>query len=502
MLRHLIGIGLLSICLLNLQSCKVGPNFKVPSPPLTHKFTRTPLPAKTVSSKGPGGEGQYLVEGMDIPHEWWTLFQSPELNHLIVEGMMHNPSVDIAQAALHQAQDNWRAEVGALMPTITANFAAERERFNTGSFGITPQDNTFNLYNANVAVSYPLDVFGGIRRQVEAAGAQVDYQRYEVEATYLTLTANIVTSVINEASLREQIKTTEYLIKIQSNLLKLINLQYKLGGTSLADVLTQQTLVSQTMASLPPLQKNLALLQNSLSVLLGTLPSESQLPEFTLDKLHLPRTLPLGVPSTLVCQRPDVQASLALLHAASAQIGVATANLLPQFLLSGAYGSQANKIENLFDPTTLVWNLMAQATQTVFQGGTLIARRQAAIDAFKEAAAQYRLTVLQAFQNVADSLNAVTIDAQTLQADTIAEMAAKKNMRITEKQYQLGSVSFLILLNAEDQYQQTILARVQAEAARYSDTAALFQALGGGWWHPAPPALMLGIPPPDKTKPS
>lgn len=489
---HLRSFAFLSIAGL-LGSCAVGPDFRSPPPPQVASYTESPLPAQTASTSGKGGNQQRFVPGMDIPPQWWALFHSPALNNLVALGIVNNPNIKAAQASLRVAMENQRAEFGALFPTVTGQFSAERERFVGSTFGQNSPGSTFNLFTASVSVSYVLDVFGGIRRQIEAQGAEVDYQYFELQATYLTLTANIVTTAITEASLRGQIEATYELIKSQQESLKIIQQQFVLGGVSKASILLQQTQLAQTVATLPPLEKNLAQTRHLLAVLVGALPSQANLPIFNLNELHLPRHLPMSLPSSLVRQRPDVQAAEALLHQASAQIGVATANLLPQFNLSGSYGSSSNQLKNLFDPSTIFWNITGQAMQTLFDAGTLSARRRAAIGSFQQAYAQYRETVLQAFQNVADTLKALQHDAVALRASTEAEIAARKSLQLIRGQFRLGATDYLALLSAELQYQQTRIIRIQAQALRYSDTAALFQALGGGWWN-RPPLPASAIP--------
>ncbi len=328
-----------------------------------------------------------------------------------------------------------------------------------------------------------MDIFGGIRRQIEASEAQLNYQQYVVEATYLTLTSNIVTTAITEASIRAQIQATEELISAQAAILEITKKKFILGGASKLDILAQETQLAQTEASLPPLQNSLAKTRHALSVLVGELPSKSCLPSFNLNDLHLPTELPVSLPSSFVCQRPDIRASEALLHAASAQIGVATANLLPQITLTGNVSLISNMWDTFFDYKSFIWSAMASLTQPIFQGGALIAQRDSAIAAFEQAFAQYRQTVLQAFQNVADTLRALEIDAHQLQIQTMAEEASLNTLTLTKTQYILGAVSYLNLLDADRQYHQARIGRIQAQAARYADTAALFQALGGGWWN-------------------
>lgn len=465
-----------------IAGCEVGPDFHSPAPPLTNRYTDIPVAQQTVSAPTPGGESQIIHYGQAIPAQWWVLFHSTPLNCLIAQGIERNPNLLAAQAALRVAGQNLRAGEGALFPSINLTGSGVRQRVSGDEFGIpAAPSQTYNLYQIAFNVSYTLDAFGGIRRKIEALGAQVDFQRYEWDAAYLTLTSNIVTTAITDASLRAQIAATVDLINEQQQILQIVQQQFKLGGVSQGIVLTQATLLAQTQSSLPPLQKNLAQNRDALAVLAGDLPSRSRLPPFHLSDLNLPRNIPLGVPCALVRQRPDVQAAEALLHAASANIGVATANLWPKITLTANYGWAATLINQLFERQKSVWLYGLEFMQPLFQGGALIAQRRAAIAAFDQAFWQYQQTVLTAFQNVADSLHALEIDAVALRDTAQAENAARANFVLTRKQYQLGGVSFLTLLTAEQQYQQTRLSRVKAEAQRYLDTAALFQSLGGGW---------------------
>lgn len=472
-----------------LTGCLVGPNFHSVPAPNVNSYTESPDPKKTVSIGGiKAGKAQYFAAGKDIPAEWWWLFHSTELNDLIRTGLINSPNLAAAVAAIQQAQENANAQVGtSLFPAVNLQINAERQRLTVQEFGFSnAQGTTFNLYTPQVTVSYTLDIFGGARRQIEALCAQVDYQKYQLEAAYLTLTSNIVIRAVNIASYRAQIQATHDLITIQERLLQIVSQQFQIGGASRADILSQQSQLAQTRATLPPLMQNLSASEHALSVLVGAFPSENHLPLFDLNKLTLPTELPVSLPSLLVRQRPDIRASEALLHAASAQIGVATANLLPQITISGAYGWTATTLGDLFSPTSKIWNITGELLQPIFNGGALHAKRRAAIAAFKQAAAQYHQTVLQAFQNVADTLRALENDAQTLKAQEQAEIAARESLDLTEKQFRIGGVNYLSLLNAERQYQQAHISRIQAQAARYQDTAALFQALGGGWWNRDP----------------
>ncbi len=474
----------LSLFSASLTGCMVGPDFHSPKSPQTTRYTETNLPKKTVSTPGLGqaGKSQYFVEGKDIPAEWWTLFHSSELNALIQQGLNNSPNLAAAEAALRVAQETLNAQIGnSLYPQVNLQVNGQRTRTSTATFVGTSGSNLFNLYNVSVPVTYTLDMFGGLRRQIEGLRAQVSYQQYQLEAAYLALTSNIVTTAITAASLQSQIQATHELIRIQKDQLYIVKGQFNLGGASRANVLSQEAQLEQTRASLPPLEQNLAKSHHALAVLIGSLPSETHIPAFDLDKIRLPARLPVSLPSSLVRQRPDIRASEALLAAASAQVGVATANLYPQITLSASYGWVNSSTGNFFSPENKAWNWGGQLLQPVFNGGALRAQKREAVDAYEQSAAQYRQVVLQAFQNVADTLRALQHDAETLQAQRSAEIDSRRSMVLTQDQYRLGGVNYVSLLNANQQYQLARISRIQAEAARYNDTAALFQALGGGW---------------------
>lgn len=480
-----VTAGLIAAACMAMGGCTVGPDFRTPAAPVATEYTATALPPQTASAPVAGGETQHFAPGQAIPAQWWHLFHSPALDQLIRQALKENPTLAAAQATLRQAQENLRARSGTeYYPGVDASLTGSRQKATGAAFG---QPNGggffFGLYNATVNVSYSLDLFGGGRRELEALQSQVDYQGYQLEAAHLTLTANIVTTAVQEASLRTQLKATRDIIVLQEKQLALVERQFQLGGAARSDVLAQQAQVAQTRTGLPPLEKALAQTRNQLAVYAGSLPNEAALPEFDLDKLHLPQELPLSLPSMLVRQRPDILASEGLLHAAGAQVGVATANLYPQITLTASMGSQAARIQDLFAPGTSIWSLGAGLVQPVFHGGELTAKRRAAIAAYDQAAAQYRGTVLQAFQNVADVLQALEADARALQSQADAERAARETLEVTQQQFQFGAVNYLALLNAQRQHQQAQIGLVQAQAARFADTAALFQAMGGGWWN-------------------
>ncbi len=482
-----LRIALAGFTAIALSGCTVGPNFHVPKPPSSRTYTAAPLPAQTVSAPTVGGVSQRFAFAHKLSSQWWKLFQSSKLDALIKEGLVNNPTLMAAKAALREARENLGAESGALLyPGVNASLQASRQRTpSTVSVGSSLQ---YNLFNASVSVSYLLDLFGSTRRQLEALRAQVDYQRYQVEGAYLVLTANIVTTAVNEASLRGQIQATRDILTAERKLLRVVQQQFQLGAVSRSSVLSQESQLAITAATLPPLQKRLFYARHALAVLVGKLPSTAKLPQFELSSLRLPAVLPVSLPSALVRQRPDIRAAQALLHQACAQIGVATANLYPQITLSASYGFESLDATTLFNGQSAIWNFGAGLLQPVFHAGELRARRRAAIAAFQQAAAQYRETVLTAFQNVADVLRALQSDAQALKAEAQAVSATRATLKLTRQQFQLGAVSYQALLTAQRDYQQTRINQITAEANRYADSAALFQALGGGWWNDQPPS--------------
>ena len=468
-------------CSLALSGCTVGPDFKQPDAPAVQGYSKEPLLSKTTSAETNGGEAQQFVSGMDIPAQWWTLFQSAPLNAVIEQALKASPDLQSAKAALHAAQEQVAVQRGAYFPSVDASLAPTRQKVATTPIqSATP---VFNLQTAQVSVSYTVDAFGGNRRAVENLQAEADQQRFQLEAAYLTLTANVVAAAVQEASLRAQISATEEVIKVQTTLLELLHRQYKLGDVAQADVAAQEAALAQSQATLPPLQNALSQQRDRLTALAGRFPSQELEETFVLSQLRLPQQLPVSLPSSLVQQRPDVRAAEEQLHAASAAVGVATANMLPQITLSANIGSAATTLGNLFTSGTGFWSLAGGITQPLFAGGALLHKKRASEALLEQASAQYRSTVIVAFQNVADSLRALQYDAETLRAQLLAERAAAHSLDISRKSVQLGASTPQTLLIAQQTYQQAVISLAQAQAARFADTAALFQALGGGWWN-------------------
>jgi NodT family efflux transporter outer membrane factor (OMF) lipoprotein len=468
-----------------LTACAVGPNFKPPAAPHSSGFAPPgAIPSELGSAQSGGLPAQHFADGLDIPGEWWTLFQSPPLNALIERALANSPTLEAAAAVLRQANETLAAERGSYYPSVSGTAGVQRQKVPGAALGAPQVPSViYTLNNATLNVSYTLDAFGGVRRKVESLGAQAEYERFALEAAYLSLTANLVTAAITEASLRAQIQATQDIAESQRKQLEIARRRLTAGGASRADVLQQQAVLQSTLAALPALRTQLAQQRNLLAAYSGVLPAEYAGAEFTLDSLTLPGELPLSLPSKLVEQRPDVREFSALLHEATAEIGVATANMLPQITLSGSYGGEATSFSNVFSPASVVWSLAASATQPIFKGGQLMHQRRAAVAAAEQAAANYRGTVITAFQNVSDTLHALKGDADALEAQSLAEQTAAESLKLVQVQYKSGAASYLLVLSAEQTYQTAAVALVKAKAQRYADTAALFQALGGGWWN-------------------
>jgi NodT family efflux transporter outer membrane factor (OMF) lipoprotein len=475
-----------------LAGCAVGPDYRRPAPPEVASYTGKELPAETDTAPGVGGGTQRFVPGGEIPAQWWELFRSEALDRWIREALANSPTLDAAEATLRRARETLRARSGELLPRVDGNVSASRQKLSGASLGQPDaRINPFTLYNASVDVSYTLDLFGKVRRELEALQAQVDYQRFQLEGAYLTLASNIVTAALLEASLRAELKATRYIAATEEEQLAIIEKKFELGGIARTDVLAQRASLAQTRAVLPPLEKRIAQNRHLLAVLAGRFPGDAaDLPEFDLEGFRLPEELPVSLPSSLVRQRPDIRSAEELLHAASATVGVATANLYPQITLSARYGTGASQIGDMFGPGTAAWGIGAGLLQPIFRGGTLEAERRAAIAAFDQAAAQYRETVLQGFRDVADVLRALEYDAMTLKAQAEAEAAARDTLDIARMQVRFGATSYLSLLNAQRQYFLARILLINVQSARFADTAALFQALGGGWWNREPGAGM------------
>lgn len=465
-------VAIFSLALVGLTACAVGPNFKRPQTPATDRYTAADLPPSFAS-------------GADIPYAWWKVYRSPALDAVVDSALRGNPTVQSAQAALRQANELVKAQRGVLFPQVQASYAPSRQRDAVGTLSptLTSGQAVYTLQTAQVSVSYMLDVFGGNRRQIESAQALADTQRYELEAAYLTLTSNIVAAAIEEAGLRAQIAANEDIVGSEREALDILDRQVTLGSIPQTGVMAQQALLAAAEAQLPPLRKALAMQRDLLAVLAGRSPGEPPLQTFELSALTVPENLPVSLPSALVRQRPDILAAEEQLHYASAQVGVAIADLLPQINLTATAGGVSTSLATLFASGNLFWSAGATLSQTLFAGGTLWHRKLAADAALDAAGAQYRTVVLTALQNVADTLYALQFDAEAVAADQRAEAAAHQSLEAARASLTQGSITYLDLLNAEQAQAQALANLEQARAAHLADTAALYVALGGGWWN-------------------
>jgi NodT family efflux transporter outer membrane factor (OMF) lipoprotein len=472
--------------LLLIAGCAVGPNFKKPAAPNVSSYTPTPLSTTSSTANTAGGEAQHF-RNIDIPGEWWALFHSKALNDLIERSLKANPDIKAAQAALKVARENVLAQKGAFYPSVTGSFSAGRHKTSKELSPFTASGALYyNLYTPQVSVSYVPDVFGLNRRTVESLAAQAEQARFALAASHITLSSNVVAAAIQEASLRAQIDAARQLIASSSNLVQVVRNQLAKHAATRADLAAQESQLAQVTATLPPLLKQLAQQRDLLAALSGGFPSRELTEKFELSNLQLPQKLPVSLPSRLVEQRPDVRQAEENMHSASAQIGVAVANRLPNFELTADAGTMALTAAKMFSAGAGFWDLGASVTQPIFQGGTLLHKERAARAAYVQATEQYRSTVVAAFQNVADTLNALQRDADALKSAAAATDAARITLDLTRRQLETGAAgeaNQLALLNAEQTYQQSTINLVQAQANRYADTAALFQALGGGWWN-------------------
>jgi NodT family efflux transporter outer membrane factor (OMF) lipoprotein len=439
-----------TVLLVVLTSCTVGPNFKKPAAPDTSGYTPHPIRNTEGVPGAVGGSAQHFVAGLDIPGQWWALFHSHALNTLIERSLRSNPDIKSAQEALIVAKENAYAQEGAFWPQISGGFTALRQK-SSSQLSLVTNTSTlnFNLFTPQVTVSYVPDVFGLNMRTVESLKAQAEQQRFALEATYLTLSSNVVNAAVQEASVRAQIAATERLIEVNRKMLEVLKDQLKTGYTNTPSVLAQEAQLATVIATLPPLQKQLEQTRDLVVRLAGAFPNEDLVEKFELASLDLPRELPLNLPSNLIEQRPDVRQAEESWHSACAQVGVSVANRLPTFMLSGNAGRTAVEIGELFNPGASFWTLSAAVSQPIFEGGTLLHRERSARATYRQTGEQYRSTVLTAFQNVADTLHALDEDAKALKAALDSDRAAKVSLDLTNEQVKVGYANVLALLSAE-----------------------------------------------------
>lgn len=465
---------------LGLVGCAAGPDFKRPTASSVAAYTAAPLPAQTASSPGAFGTPQRFNSASSVTTKWWAQFHSPKLDALVVQSLQHSPTIAAAQSTLRQARETYAAQSGStLYPQVSATLGAQTLQNNSAAMGLPGGQRRYDLYNAGVGVSYAFDLSGGNRRALEALAAQTEWRRYQLDSAQLSLAGAVVATAVKQALLAAQIDALQQILAAQQEQLEITRARERLGVATASDIATLQTQMEQTRASIAPLRNSADQAVHLLAVLSGQEPGAAKNPRFTLGDFTLPADLPLSLPSELVRQRPDILAAEALLHAASAQIGVTVSKQYPQLTLSANLGSQALTAASLFGGGSMIWGVAGQLAQPLFKPG-LKAEARAAESGFDAAAANYRETVLQGLRQVADVLRSLEHDAQALQAQNAAEASARTSLQLVEQQYALGTANALQLLTAQQQLQQTRIGLIAAQAARLNDTALLYQALGGG----------------------
>lgn len=475
-----VGSGCLVLSLLVLSSaCMVGPDFSRPAAPRQEAYLREPTPAAVEAE----GQVQRFVPGGEVTPDWWRFFQSAPLDALVRQAISDNMTLQAAQARLRQSQDTLMAGYGVFYPQLDARFGASRQRSTLAQQGLTNTGSIFNVLTLSGTISYTFDVFGGERRAIEGLQAQVENQTWLTQAAYLTLTANVVNTAIARAAYAAQIEATQQLIELQRQQLQSTEVQVRSGTSPYSATLSLQSLIASNEALLPALQQKVSQAEHLLATLEGVMPADARLPDIRLTGLSLPENLPVSLPSVLVRQRPDILSAEALLHQASADIGVATAAMFPSFSLTGTYGTAGSSTGSLFSSAGRFWSVGPSVDIPLFEGGRLWYGRQAAIDAYQQASANYRQVVLESFAQVADVLKALEYDAQVLQKQAEAQATAQEALRLLQANYRSGLVTYLELLVADVQLHQVNIAYLQALAQRHQDTVALFVALGGGWWN-------------------
>jgi NodT family efflux transporter outer membrane factor (OMF) lipoprotein len=464
-----------------LEGCQVGPDFVRPGPPGIATYTAEKAAPPLVPGKGE--PAQRLVSGKAIPAAWWRLFRSPPLDGVVRQAIAGSPTIEAAKATLAQAQQAVRQAGGAYYPQVDFAAAVERQRGPAFQLGVSPTGlHTFSLYTLGPTVSFSPDVFGATARHLEQQAALAENQAFQLAAAQLTITGNAVAESLTIASLRLQIGVIEAIIADDERNLSLVRQKFEAGKAPRTDTLTAESQLTNDRARLPPLGQQLVAAEHALTILLGKYPAEWSPPPFDLADFTLPADLPVSLPSALVRQRPDILAAEARLHASSAAIGVAVAQMYPTIILSASVETAALAPASLFQGSGLVWTLLAGLTAPIFHGGALEAQKQGAIEAFRAAFATYRQTVLQAFGQVADTLRALDHDAKLMEAERQALDVAGASVDLRRRGYAAGKNDVLQLLDAERGYQQARLGYARAEAQRYLDSAQLFVAMGGGWW--------------------
>lgn len=466
----------LAACALAAGACTVGPNFTRPAAPTADRYTPQALRGEERSADG---TMQHISLGQDVEGSWWTLFRSDAIDNIVNEALEHNRTLAASTATLEQARELAAAQAGSRYPQIAATAGIGRQKYGEEFLGGLARPFAFTYYTVGPTVSYTLDLSGGIARGVEGSRAEAEVAQHELDAAYLTVTGQAVLQSLAIASTRAQIATLETLIAQDRDNLKLVQSAFDNGSVARIDVLAAQSEIVDDLTLLPPLRQDLAKAHHALSVMLGRVSASKLPPDVALDEITLPLELPVSLPSELVHRRPDILAAEAQLHVATSAVGVASSNLYPKIQLSATAALETLNADRLFDRTSAAWSLISGMTQPIFDGGTLRAEKRAAVDAMHASAANYEQTVLEAFAQVGDLLEALDHDAEELDAQTQAERGAQGRLELTRESYAEGNSGVIQVLDAERSYQRARLGYVRATAQRYIDTVQLFLALGG-----------------------
>jgi len=460
------------LVVLALAGCAVGPKVSVPPPPDMAAYT--PAPIRTAP-------GQRLVPGMAVPREWWRAFGSPKLDALVADALAHSPTLASAEATLTQLREQYRVQRGGQLPALVANPIGERGR-QSGELQPPLQNNSryYTIFSPGAQATFNPDVFGGLRAGAAGVRASAEIAAQQLRAARATLIGNVVTTTIQLAALDAQIAQARRALDAQTKNAAIGRRQEREGQIARADVAALDAQRAQSEAALPPLERSRGAARDQLALLTGRAPDRAPTDLPTLDELRLPADVPLAVPSRLVETRPDIQAAAAQLHVAAAAVGVAAAARLPVFNLTASVGTSSQAFRRLFNGDNVFWTLIAGVTAPLLDAGTLLHGQRAARAGLNIARAGYRSAVLTGLQNVADTLEAMGADAHAVVAAQAARDAARRSLGFAELQYREGQASAQPLLIAQATDANAASTAVQARAARISDTALLYVALGGG----------------------
>jgi NodT family efflux transporter outer membrane factor (OMF) lipoprotein len=463
--------GALAAALAGISGCVAGPNFVAPPAPAPAGYTSDPLPNLAAAHTT-------LASGQPAPDEWWALLDAPRLDGAIRQALAANRTLDAARSTLAEAQANSDAAQSGRYPHVDLDAGAGRQKYGAAFLGpehLPP----FTYYSIGPAISYTFDFAGGVRRGIEQHQAMTDFQKHELDAAALSVSGNVAMQALAAASARAQIENLEALLSDDHSNLKLVQDSFAEGAATRVDLLNAQSQLANDETLLPPLRRDLSVASNALALLAGHTPTEWTAPDFRLDEFNLPASLPLAVPSELIHRRPDILAAEAQLHAATAAVGVASANLYPQISLTATGSLQANTLHALFDASAAAGGVAGSLTQPLFDHGALRARQHAALDAMHVSFANYQQVVLSSFGQVANALEALDHDQELLASEQGAVAIAADNLALTRESFSAGNSGVLQVLEAQRQNQQARIGLVHAQSQRLQDTVQLLLALGG-----------------------